>query len=96
MTPAGFPHSEINGSKSVWRLTVAYRSLPRLSSLLSAKASTVCPYYLNFKITNLIPYSTVKDHYADAYGWYHRSPRMVEVNGFEPMTPCLQGRCSPS
>ena len=22
--------------------------------------------------------------------------RMVEVNGIEPMTPCLQGRCSPS
>jgi hypothetical protein len=21
---------------------------------------------------------------------------MVEVNGFEPMTPCLQSRCSPS
>ena len=23
-------------------------------------------------------------------------PWMVEVNGFEPMTPCLQGRCSTS
>ena len=21
---------------------------------------------------------------------------LVEVNGFEPMTPCVQGRCSPS
>ena len=23
-------------------------------------------------------------------------PLMVEMMGFEPMTPCLQGRCSPS
>src|SRR5581483_10555584 len=23
-------------------------------------------------------------------------PELVEVNGFEPMTPCLQSRCSPS
>ena len=23
-------------------------------------------------------------------------PALVEMNGFEPMTPCLQSRCSPS
>ncbi len=39
----GFPHSEIYGSKSVRRLPEAYRSLPRLSSPLSAKASTMRP-----------------------------------------------------
>ncbi len=39
---AGFPHSEISGSKSVCRLPEAYRRLPRLSSPLTAKASTVC------------------------------------------------------
>lgn len=39
----GFPHSEISGSKPVRRLSEAYRSLPRLSSPLDAKASTVCP-----------------------------------------------------
>jgi len=22
--------------------------------------------------------------------------KLVELNGFEPMTPCLQSRCSPS
>ena len=38
----GFPHSEISGSKSVCRLPEAYRRLPRLSSPLTAKASTVC------------------------------------------------------
>ena len=39
---AGFPHSEISGSKSVCRLPGAYRRLQRLSSPLTAKASTVC------------------------------------------------------
>jgi hypothetical protein len=32
---------------AVQRLTAAYRSRPRPSSTLSAKASTTCPYYLD-------------------------------------------------
>ena len=32
---------------AVQRLTVAYRSRPRPSSSPGAKASTVCPYYLD-------------------------------------------------
>ena len=44
---SGFPHSGIHGSKAVQRLTVAYRSRPRPSSTLGAKASTMCPYYLD-------------------------------------------------
>ena len=44
---SGFPHSGIHGSKAVQRLTVAYRSRPRPSSTLDAKASTMCPYYLD-------------------------------------------------
>ena len=39
---AGFPHSEIHGYNGYLLLTVAYRSLSRLSSALSAKASTLC------------------------------------------------------
>ena len=36
-----------------------------------------------------------------AFGSLHRLPffcplGLVEMNGFEPMTPCLQSRCSPS
>ena len=38
---AGFPHSEICGSNGYLLLTAAYRSLSRLSSALSAKASTL-------------------------------------------------------
>ena len=39
---AGFPHSEIPGSKPVCRLPEAYRRLPRPSSPSAAKASTEC------------------------------------------------------
>ena len=47
LTPCGFPHSEIAGSQVVCHLTDTYRRLPRLSSPLTAKASTVCTYSLD-------------------------------------------------
>ena len=47
ITTGGFPHSEIPGSKVGQHLTRAYRSRPRPSSALGAKASTVCPYSLD-------------------------------------------------
>ena len=47
ITGVGFPHSEIRGSMAVQRLTAAYRSRPRPSSAPDAKASTVCPSYLD-------------------------------------------------
>src|SRR6516225_6663292 len=47
ITTGGFPHSEIEGSKVGQHLTLAYRSRPRPSSALGAKASTVCPYSLD-------------------------------------------------
>src|SRR5713101_7480278 len=47
ITTGGFPHSEIPGSKVGQHLTRAYRSLPRPSSALGAKASTVCSYSLD-------------------------------------------------
>ena len=40
---AGFPHSEIPGSKLVYQLPWAYRRFPRLSSPLDAKTSTAYP-----------------------------------------------------
>src|SRR5688572_5066707 len=42
MTPAGFPHSEILGSKLACQLPEAYRRLQRPSSPVVAKASTTC------------------------------------------------------
>ena len=38
----GFPHSDISGSKDICRLPGAFRRLSRLSSPLTAKASTTC------------------------------------------------------
>ena len=40
--PAGFPHSDIPGSKLAYQLPEAYRRLLRPSSAPDAKASTVC------------------------------------------------------
>ena len=43
----GFPHSEICGSKLVCQLPAAFRRLPRPSSPVIAKASTVCAWSLD-------------------------------------------------
>ncbi len=63
---AGFPHSEISGSKSVCRLPGAYRRLQRLSSPLTAKASTVCASSLDhITPSNLVIASNVKTTFAE-------------------------------
>ena len=49
---AGFPHSEIFGSKVVCYLPEAYRKLQRPSSPLAAKASTVYAYSLDYITQN--------------------------------------------
>ena len=46
VSSAGFPHSDICGSAYV-QLPAAFRSLSRLSSALSAKASTLRSFLLN-------------------------------------------------
>ena len=48
--PAGFPHSDIYGSFGYLHLPVAFRSLSRLSSALSAKASTLRSFLLNLAL----------------------------------------------
>jgi hypothetical protein len=49
ITTRRFPHSEIPGSTDGQLLPEAYRSRPRPSSALGAKASTVCPCSLDSK-----------------------------------------------
>ena len=49
ITPMGFSYSEIRFV--CLRLNTAFRSLPRPSSALSAKASTACPYLLNLLLS---------------------------------------------
>ena len=44
---AGFPHSDIYGSKLYCQLPVAFRRLTRLSSPVIAKAFTTCTYSLD-------------------------------------------------
>ncbi len=44
MTRAGFPHSDIYGSKLSRQLPVAYRSHSRPSSVMYVKAFIVCAY----------------------------------------------------
>ena len=43
--------------------------------------------------SNLLSYEPI--HVTEVLP-FHLFTRMVEMNGFEPMTPCLQSRCSPS
>jgi hypothetical protein len=43
----GFPHSDIPGSKLVCQLPETLRRLPRPSSPVIAKASTICTYSLD-------------------------------------------------
>ena len=63
----GFPHSEIFGSKSVCRLPGAYRRLPRLSSPLTAKASTVCASSLDhITPSNLVIVYNVNTTFAES------------------------------
>src|ERR1700749_1574900 len=53
ITSGEFPHSEIPGSQDGQLLPRAYRSSPRPSSALGAKASTVCPCSLDQKNTGI-------------------------------------------
>jgi hypothetical protein len=55
ITTRRFPHSEIPGSTDGQLLPGAYRSRPRPSSALGAKASTVCPCSLDSKEHVLLP-----------------------------------------
>jgi hypothetical protein len=53
----GFPHSDISGSKVHCHLPEAFRRLSRLSSPLTAKASTVCTLSLDYITQNSLSIS---------------------------------------
>jgi hypothetical protein len=55
ITTRRFPHSDIPGSTDGQLLPRAYRSRPRPSSALGAKASTVCPSSLDHEEHLLLP-----------------------------------------
>ena len=153
---AGFPHSDISGSKPVCGLPGAFRTLRRPSSPVIAKASTTCTYSLDpitprarpglgcpdakervsrrcnppartrderdDAITTCASFKSNEHTYASSELLKSRQPfcfaneasrdkqdatvlvlilasclqMLVELIGFEPTTPCLQSRCSPS
>ena len=75
ITTRGFPHSEIPGSKVGQHLPRAYRSRPRPSSALGAKASTVCPCSLDRK-----------EHFCCRYGVF----KVRRAGGPRPSRPALR------
>ena len=101
-------------------LPMAFRSLSRLSSALSAKASTLRPYLLDLYrialrllLIKACFVSTKSVYFSDVlifksyllinlcmkfsrYMLCHQLILMMETERFELLTPCLQGRCSPS
>ena len=73
----GLPHSEIYGCSGCWHLTVAYRSLPRPSSPLRAKASTIRPY---FAFIFFILYANYNYTYMPISSNFHRSISEISCN----------------
>ena len=73
ITTRRFPHSEILGSTDGQLLPEAYRSRPRPSSALGAKASTVCPSSLDSKEHVLLPL------------WSFQGARELERSREEPL-----------
>jgi hypothetical protein len=59
----GFPHSEICGSRLVCQLPAAFRRLPRLSSPVVAKASTVCACSLDPLTPKPVEYKNLGLHF---------------------------------
>ena len=98
--PAGFPHSEIRGSMAVCaspRLFAACRVLrrllaPRHSPFALVRLPAACrpprARFVSFPSFVLPVYSVFKVRAV-------RFVVILETTGFEPVTPCLQGRCSP-
>ena len=103
MTPAGFPHSDIPGSKPACgspRLIAACHVLRRLPtprhppyalSSLTQRASDALLW--RYPITNC---QRTGGPVAGSRRFRAASGGLVEMSGFEPPTPCVQGRCSPS
>ena len=90
--------------KGYLHLPEAYRSLSRPSSPPRAKASTVCPCLLSFfrsqlnvnriDISSACSFSLLYLTLSIMSKIFYSLLSCVENNGFEPLTLCVQGRCS--
>ena len=147
MTPCGFPHSEIHGSKvictSPWLIAAyhVFRRLPvprhspcalfsltvfssvQILHLPTSRIKQNCRFLYNQSFLDVFTQSLFSFQGASAKGFSPKlgkmvgssglepptsrlsgarsnhlsyEPTLVEMRGFEPLTPCLQSRCSPS
>ena len=84
--------------KGYLHLPEAYRSLSRPSSPPRAKASAMRPCLLLVLPSRMARY-ILSACYNFTFFVHHVKDRLpvkgrVENNGFEPLTPCVQSRCS--
>jgi hypothetical protein len=86
MNSAGFPHSDISGSK------LAYSS-PKLFAVNHVLHRQLVPRHPPCALSSFLIFVMITlSHFYIILSKDH----MVEDNGFEPMTSALQGRRSPS
>ena len=96
VSPFGNPRIKVYS-----QLPRAYRSVSRPSSPLDAKASTKCTFIAWIIICTEINLFIDKNSLCDGLLNYIKQYwilllGLVEVNGIEPMTSCLQSRRSPN
>jgi hypothetical protein len=107
ITSRGFPHSGIRGSQPACgspRLIAACHALhrflaPRHPPSALSSLTTVGPWPKGaFKTLWLLEDLVFGCQRAGGPFWIRcdRPSHLVEMTGFEPATPCLQSRCSPS
>ena len=90
ITTCGFPHSEIPGSKVGQHLPRAYRSRPRPSSALGAKASTVCPCSLDHEEhRNFAAMEFSRCAWTARYGTVSQTSAACADPGAQPRSGCL-------
>ena len=102
----GLPHSDIRGSMGICpspRLFAAYHVLLRLREPQASpmRPSSFSFYFrlcarrsLRFDLRSLLLLLTQSVARLFHLRFHHVNVLCVENNGFEPLTPCLQSRCS--
>ena len=90
----GLPHSDISGSRCICHspeLFAAYHVLLRLREPRHPPYALLC-FLLSFRSSSFHSYEL----FARSVSFASNTSMIfcVENNGFEPLTPCLQSRCS--
>ena len=101
----GFPHSDISGSLRTYRSPKLFVVRHVLHRLLVPRHSPCALFYLTLLKNSLLGRSTICSLWLSRFfAWIIFSfqctnswllSKSMEANGFEPMTSCVQSRCSP-